>query len=118
MRRRPPRSTRTDTLFPYTTLLRSGRTISGKPLARGFDKGTVSAVHSPEMTAQEIPQPIDTYLRIVDETQRILQLGKFRMKIGGIEKGIDIFAGIQPCQRMPAQRHYRPPSGLTRKIVV
>src|SRR3546814_1720474 len=59
----------------------AGRTISGKPLARGFDKGTVSAVHSPEMTAQEIPQPIDTYLRNVDETQRILQLGKFRMKI-------------------------------------
>src|SRR3546814_17310824 len=25
MRRRPPRSTRTDTLFPYTTLVRSGR---------------------------------------------------------------------------------------------
>src|SRR3546814_17188434 len=26
MRRRPPRSTRTDTLFPYTTLFRSART--------------------------------------------------------------------------------------------
>src|SRR3546814_8516127 len=25
MKRRPPRSTRTDTLFPYTTLFRSGR---------------------------------------------------------------------------------------------
>src|SRR3546814_5813927 len=25
MQRRPPRSTRTDTLFPYTTLVRSGR---------------------------------------------------------------------------------------------
>src|SRR3546814_1065719 len=25
MRRRPPKSTRTDTLFPYTTLFRSGR---------------------------------------------------------------------------------------------
>src|SRR3546814_2000515 len=54
----------------------AGRTISGKPLARGFDKGTVSAVHSPEMTAQEIPQPIDPTLRIVAETQRILQLDK------------------------------------------
>src|SRR3546814_15316428 len=29
MIRRPPRSTRTDTLFPYTTLFRSGRTWSG-----------------------------------------------------------------------------------------
>src|SRR3546814_4707666 len=27
MRRRPPRSTRTDTLFPYTTLFRSGFTL-------------------------------------------------------------------------------------------
>src|SRR3546814_7125684 len=27
MRRRPPRSTRTDTLFPYTTLFRSGRAV-------------------------------------------------------------------------------------------
>src|SRR3546814_8682367 len=30
MIRRPPRSTRTDTLFPYTTLLRSGRTANEK----------------------------------------------------------------------------------------
>src|SRR3546814_15704604 len=32
MRRRPPRSTRTDTLFPYTTLFRSAR--RGKSQAR------------------------------------------------------------------------------------
>src|SRR3546814_6481512 len=29
MIRRPPRSTRTDTLFPYTTLFRSGRRVGG-----------------------------------------------------------------------------------------
>src|SRR3546814_10478262 len=29
MNRRPPCSTRTDTLFPYTTLFRSGRTSAG-----------------------------------------------------------------------------------------
>src|SRR3546814_1611712 len=35
MRRRPPRSTRTDTLFPYTTLFRSvGQPVS--PSARGL----------------------------------------------------------------------------------
>src|SRR3546814_2069619 len=28
MLRRPPRSTRTDTLFPYTTLFRSARTVA------------------------------------------------------------------------------------------
>src|SRR3546814_9415073 len=31
MIRRPPRSTRTDTLFPYTTLFRSGRGCSSTP---------------------------------------------------------------------------------------
>src|SRR3546814_20959858 len=30
MIRRPPRSTRTDTLFPYTTLFRSGNRVSGE----------------------------------------------------------------------------------------
>src|SRR3546814_15020451 len=30
MIRRPPRSTRTDTLFPYTTLFRSGQIFPGK----------------------------------------------------------------------------------------
>src|SRR3546814_8776362 len=34
MRRRPPRSTRTDTLFPYTTLFRSPRPQSGASVAR------------------------------------------------------------------------------------
>src|SRR3546814_9575259 len=37
MIRRPPRSTRTDTLFPYTTLFRS-RTRSGGTIARPSDE--------------------------------------------------------------------------------
>src|SRR3546814_1062754 len=62
MIRRPPRSTRTDTLFPYTTLFRSdggnGATITDATLAqvladrtRRFDKGgeqfhdQISALH-------------------------------------------------------------------------
>src|SRR3546814_17310487 len=40
MIRRPPRSTRTDTLFPYTTLFRSGRSVA---LAEEVDgKGIVA----------------------------------------------------------------------------
>src|SRR3546814_14252883 len=35
MRRRPPRSTRTDTLFPYTTLFRSGLAAGRCPFAQG-----------------------------------------------------------------------------------
>src|SRR3546814_4942687 len=37
MIRRPPRSTRTDTLFPYTTLFRSGRFPLLECLVRGAD---------------------------------------------------------------------------------
>src|SRR3546814_18812413 len=39
MIRRPPRSTRTDTLFPYTTLFRSKPTI---PDVHGFEHGITS----------------------------------------------------------------------------
>src|SRR3546814_12999747 len=34
MIRRPPRSTRTDTLFPYTTLFRSGERLADKQLVQ------------------------------------------------------------------------------------
>src|SRR3546814_10788943 len=36
MIRRPPSSTRTDTLFPYTTLFRSGRHLSRQPQMVGL----------------------------------------------------------------------------------
>src|SRR3546814_13539244 len=45
MIRRPPRSTRTDTLFPYTTLFRSGR--RGRALATD-DRGGVDPVRHPD----------------------------------------------------------------------
>src|SRR3546814_19479561 len=47
MIRRPPRSTRTDTLFPYTTLFRStlrqrlGHRTDGAPLVRALDDSRV-----------------------------------------------------------------------------
>src|SRR3546814_5727234 len=40
MLRRPPRSTRTDTLFPYTTLFRSLRQVVGRPLAAADPEGS------------------------------------------------------------------------------
>src|SRR3546814_3867359 len=40
MIRRPPRSTRTDTLFPYTTLFRSGATGAGKSTVAKLIAGT------------------------------------------------------------------------------
>src|SRR3546814_2254876 len=40
MSRRPPRSTRTDTLFPYTTLFRSSRRLAERRLHRRQTMGT------------------------------------------------------------------------------
>src|SRR3546814_20603610 len=45
MIRRPPRSTRTDTLFPYTTLFRSQH-LTTDPIAQGVDgKGQLGCLH-------------------------------------------------------------------------
>src|SRR3546814_15482360 len=46
MRRRPPRSTRTDTLFPYTTLFRSTRDAASTPPARRSRTGAGGRVRS------------------------------------------------------------------------
>src|SRR3546814_11905932 len=49
--RRPPRSTRTDTLFPYTTLFRSGR--AWPSACRAEHRGAVAAVAGPATRRQE-----------------------------------------------------------------
>src|SRR3546814_15340076 len=57
MIRRPPRSTRTDTLFPYTTLFRS---ISGKVQLRDTGRIPEAAVGHHTRTAAQL-QPRDKY---------------------------------------------------------
>src|SRR3546814_15687945 len=50
MIRRPPRSTRTDTLFPYTTLFRSRRLAQlqpAVPLVEGLGQQVVAALQAP-----------------------------------------------------------------------
>src|SRR3546814_16150250 len=52
MIRRPPRSTRTDTLFPYTTLFRSCRR---RGAGRGAAPDLSSAPHAPEPRIPTLP---------------------------------------------------------------
>src|SRR3546814_7025918 len=67
MIRRPPRSTRTDTLFPYTTLFRS-LLVAGFDLAqyldalRCRDRISLAHLHSPYLTLEcrRSPGPIPT----------------------------------------------------------
>src|SRR3546814_19482182 len=47
MIRRPPRSTRTDTLFPYTTLFRSDRLEAAAGMAPGSVRIAVVATETP-----------------------------------------------------------------------
>src|SRR3546814_14287787 len=57
MRRHPPRSTRTDTLFPYTTLVRAVRTgpaVPGRPARRG----TVVAAHADVRLRSRTPEAL------------------------------------------------------------
>src|SRR3546814_11798714 len=49
MIRRPPRSTRTDTLFPYTTLFRSGGCSPHQPMSRASGTRCVSFAFQPEL---------------------------------------------------------------------
>src|SRR3546814_18815915 len=50
MLRRPPRSTRTDTLFPYTTLFRSPRSLRGS--MQQLAEQRLIVAHVPEFDAQ------------------------------------------------------------------
>src|SRR3546814_9236259 len=51
MIRRPPRSTRTDTLFPYTTLFRSAPTCTGLPSSASPPTGRTSRARAPARAA-------------------------------------------------------------------
>src|SRR3546814_16712159 len=55
MLRRPPRSTRTDSLFPYTTLFRSELTIlgTGQRESRGVRRGYIADMERTEQAVRE-----------------------------------------------------------------
>src|SRR3546814_8180736 len=73
MIRRPPRSTRTDTLFPYTTLFRSPLEESGRLDAQaGLDLGKQAGVDA-EGDATPAPGGQDPLLRRSEEHTSELQ---------------------------------------------
>src|SRR3546814_8210940 len=56
MIRRPPRSTRTDTLFPYTTLFRSRLALYRKPSASSY-KDLLATLEALEIRAEKATNP-------------------------------------------------------------
>src|SRR3546814_2995735 len=63
MIRLPPRSTRTDTLFPYTTLFRSGLMIS-RPFVRACGHAVRRSAHGLAARAEEHTSELQSLMRI------------------------------------------------------
>src|SRR3546814_13381332 len=76
MIRRPPRSTRTDTLFPYTTLFRSGRS-SGlqihieQPREQRYDEDERAISHEEEYDDRAQDAAISGRFEQFDESRQI-----------------------------------------------
>src|SRR3546814_19662738 len=96
MIRRPPRSTRTDTLFPYTTLFRSGhragveavRKVTREARALGIEALTLYAFSSenwrrPDTEVTDLMALLRTFIRsdlaeLVAEHVRLRVIGDYR----------------------------------------
>src|SRR3546814_2427044 len=64
MIRRPPRSTRTDTLFPYTTLFRSHRAVNSRNGARIGVHTTGLPSGEPVVRSEEHTSELQSLMRI------------------------------------------------------
>src|SRR3546814_1555346 len=92
MIRRPPRSTRTDTLFPYTTLFRSripsvpwSVLLVGRRLHAGRQRGNASAVRSRiDMLSQRF-QP-DRGMRSEEHTSELQSLMRISYAVFCLKK--------------------------------
>src|SRR3546814_3280072 len=81
MRRRPPRSTRTDTLFPYTTLFRSAQLFASASAAALFASPVAAMaqdVEAPPADSAASDQPRGDNDIIVTATRRTARLQDVR----------------------------------------
>src|SRR3546814_694711 len=87
MIRRPPRSTRTDTLFPYTTLFRSPlkHTLSGR------DEKTMMKL----IVAQDSQRVVGIHMVGLDAPE-IIQGMAVALKAGATKQVFDATVGIHP----------------------
>src|SRR3546814_18859365 len=87
MKRRPPRATRTDPLFPYTTLFRSLRLDDGLALLRGHDRGDL--VGAPAQDFRRLAHQLVT-VEGRDLLPRLVTL------LGGGQRAVEVgFTGVR-----------------------
>src|SRR3546814_7284222 len=87
MIRRPPRSTLTDTLFPYTTLFRSGGNMEGKEVRFGIANSALFAVITTAASCGAVIAMHDSFTPLGGMVPMInMMLGE--IIIGGVGAGL------------------------------
>src|SRR3546814_8916389 len=84
MIRRPPRSTRTDTLFPYTTLFRSKSTIAPKIEITVLNSGKISNENTP--IPSKITSGSSTIVRSEEHTSELQSLMRISYAVFRLKK--------------------------------
>src|SRR3546814_3831572 len=89
MRRRPPRSTRTDTLFPYTTLFRSNaglddRRPGGRALLHGRRDETVEP--GSQRPVDGVPLAFGRFVRSEEHTSELQSLMRISYAVFCLKK--------------------------------
>src|SRR3546814_19018708 len=101
MIRRPPRSTRTDTLFPYTTLFRS----AGSYAVASVEKRETRRNPQPPFTTSTLQQEGSRKLRLsASRTMRIAQRLYEGVDIGGETVGLITYMRTDSVTRSEARR--------------
>src|SRR3546814_5022508 len=118
MRRRPPRSTRTDTLFPYTTLFRS-QNKEAAPTKQRLQHGTESRAES-HATSHRSEQPAEgpTTLRSEEHTSELQSLMRISYAVFCLKKKINAYSNqpITPSYSTPHNRGAQIPSSTPHLI--
>src|SRR3546814_4113524 len=87
MIRRPPRSTRTDTLFPYTTLFRSCLPPSGEAVVTGGTWAIALRQVAPRRTGTQHPEDAVQHAPIIDARHPSRLVGQQRLDHAPLEVG-------------------------------
>src|SRR3546814_9008954 len=107
MKRRPPRSTLTDTLFPYTTLFRS---LDGLDVVRCLQQRLVRARVEPRVAAAKLFEVQPALLEIA-----AVEVGDFQFAARRrLERGSEV-AGTPVVEVQPGHRVVRARLGRDRK---
>src|SRR3546814_12229898 len=103
MIRRPPRSTRTDTLFPYTTLFRSDSITVILPNRKEYEAKLIGRDVASDLAVLKINASGLPFVKFVDSTTT--RVGDWVIAIGNpVGLGSTVTAGFVPgLHRTPAQ---------------